>query len=84
MPPNISKNRRKKNDRPSNGFFKSSKNPLLRNIMAGCTLNNTTIISPTNPNIFNLSIISIKYSTNIRNIPEKTKEISNYFQFIFA
>ena len=71
------------NANPSKGFSKSSRNPLKKNLIASGKAN-TTNISPTIPTlIFILSIISINYSTNIQQIPDISKEIPNFFSFIF-
>ena len=72
------------NDIPSKGYSKSSRNPLKKNLIASGTAN-TTNISPTIPTLsFNLFIISINYSTNIRNIPDISKEYLTFFTFIYS
>ena len=72
------------NANPSKGFSKSSRNPLKKNLIASGTAN-TTNISPTIPTLsFILSIISINYSTNIRNIIHISKEYLTFFSFIYT
>ena len=72
------------NANPSKGFSKSSRNPLKKNLIAS-GIANTTNISPIIPTlIFIVSLISINYSTNIRIIPEKSKEYLTFFSFIYT
>ena len=64
---------------PSKGFSKRSRNPLKKNLIAS-GITNTTNISPTIPTLtFILSIISINYSTNIRNKIHISKEYLTFF-----
>ena len=68
-----------KKHNPSNGFSKSSRNPLKKNFIASGKANTTTISPNTATLIFSFLLISINYSTNIRIIPDISKEKHNYF-----
>ena len=74
-----------KKHNPSNGFSKSSRNPLKKNLIALGIINTTNTSPITHTLIFNLSFISIfisYYTTNIRNIIHITKEYLTFFSFI--
>ncbi len=73
------------NANPSKGFSKSSRNPLKKNLIASGIANTTTISPNTATLIFSFLLISINYSTNIRIIPDISKEKGNYFHlFLFV
>lgn len=74
-----------KKHNPSNGFSKSSRNPLKKNLIALGIINTTNTSPITHTLIFNFSFISIfisYYTTNIRNIIHITKEYLTFFSFI--